>query len=403
VVTDPPPPPSAGVAVQLSDSADPITTGDNYSYTARVLNGGPDAAQGISLSNTIPAGVSFQSAAPVPPEGRGSCSFDSSTGVVTCASLGSLASGGSFDVVISLQASTAGTKTNTATVASTTGDPNSDDNTDSESTFVQSPPPPPQPEQTPQQQASPPPPPPEQTETLDGCPTAARRTGNLSDGLLAFVPAAIQLEQRRRRRLSLVEDQPQAKKIGKRSRKSRVVKIVAVIAVLAVAAVVGVLLLTGGDKGKNYATLGGLEGRVDLQKPKEDFEPATKAATLNIGDKVRTGADGLARIDYTDGSLTRLDHNTTFQVQELINNDTHKSIKTNLDVGRVWHRVEKLTKQEDRFEVKTVTAVATVHGTTFVNDCRFNGGQECSHIGIEGTFGVRTTLGDQGEVSSGQC
>jgi hypothetical protein len=240
-------------------------------------------------------------------------------------------------------------------------------------------------------------------EPIDSCPTSSRQAAGLpSDGLLALVPAAIQVERQRRRRLSLVDHQPSANKSGKRSR-SKVVKIVAAIAVLAVAAVVGVLLLTGGDKGKNYATLGGIEGRVDLQKPDKDFEPAAQAATLDIGDKVRTGADGLARIDYTDGSLTRLDHNTTFQVRELINDSTHKSIKTSLDVGRVWNRVEKLTKQEDRFEVKTVTAVATVEGTTFVIDCRFNGGRECSGIGIEDVFRYETNGGDVEDVSAGEC
>jgi hypothetical protein len=153
--------------------------------------------------------------------------------------------------------------------------------------------------------------------------------------------------------------------------------------------------------GNDFAKLGGLEGRVDLAKQGNDYKPAAQAAGLDIGDKVRTGVDGLARIDYSDGSLTRLDHDTTFQVQELVNDATHKSIKTELDVGRVWNRVEKLTRPGDRFETKTVTAVATVRGTTYVTDRRFGG--VTSHIGIEGVFDVKLIGGEQGSIAGGQC
>ncbi len=384
VVSDPPPPPEAGVSISIDDSADPVTEGDSFSYEISIANAGPDEAQNISLSDTLPSGVT---AGTLPDE----CS--SAGDEITC-DLGSLAANASpLEVTIPVVADSAGTKTNEAEVSWNAPGGSTETASASEATNVE------------EEQVVAPPPSPEQPKTeenLDGCPTAAHYpTGNPSDGLLAFVPAAIQLERQRRKRLTLVDDKPGQKK-SKRSR-SKVVKIVAVIAVLAVAATVGILLLTGGNNGKNYATLGGLEGRVDLQKTGDAYEPARKAATLDIGDKVRTGDDGLARIDYTDGSLTRLDHNTTFQVQELVNDATHKSIRTKLDVGRVWHRVEKLTKPGDRFEVKTVTAVATVHGTTFVNDCRFQGGAECSHITLFGNVGVETEAGDQSIVSGGQC
>ncbi len=385
VVSNPPPPPDADVSATMSDSIDPVTVGGAFSYTIGLSNAGPGNAENIEVVSTLSAGLSPGAALPTGCTASGK--------VITCTALASLASGAASQLTIPVVADAAGSQNNVAQVSSNAPGRSTKTAGATESTTVNE-----------QQQAAPPPPPQQEEETLDGCPTAARHpSGNPSDGLLAFVPAAIQLEQQRRRRLSLVDDAPaQRQKKSKRSR-SKVIKIVAVIAALAVAAVVGVLMLTGGDKGKDYATLGGIEGRVDLQKPGDGYERAQKASTLDIGDKVRTGDDGLARIDYTDGSLTRLDHNTTFQVQELINNSTHKSIKTNLDVGRVWHRVEKLTKQEDRFEVKTVTAVATVHGTTFVNDCRFQNGGECSHITLFGDVGILTKAGEQSVVSGGQC
>ncbi|MEX0874833.1 MAG: FecR domain-containing protein [Actinomycetota bacterium] len=379
-VTDPP---DADVTIAMTDSADPVTDGDSFSYKITIDNNGPDAAQNVKVVDTLPAGLN----AGTLPAG---CSR--SANVVTCDGSGSLAKDATpLQITIPVVASGAGTRTNKADVTwNASGQPTQTASA-TQTTTVDA------------EQVAPPPPPPQQNtnneeEALDACPTAARSSGNPGEGLLAFVPAAVRLEQERRRRLTLV-DGPNA---GKRRSRSKIFKIAGIAALLAAVAVVGVLFMTRGG-GDDFAKLGGLEGRVDLAKQGDSYKPAAQAAGLDVGDKVRTGVDGLARIDYSDGSLTRLDHNTTFKVAELVVDETHKSIKTELDAGRIWNRVEKLTKPGDRFEVKTVTAVATVQGTTFVNDCRFNGGRECSHIGIEGLFQVITGGGDEDSVAGGQC
>jgi uncharacterized repeat protein (TIGR01451 family) len=102
----------ADLGISLADSPDPVNAGEALSYTVTVSNGGPHAAQGVSVVLQLPAGVAFQSAS-----GNGwSCT--QSGGVVTCtrAGLGS----GQTAPVITVQVTApaqAGTITASASVA----------------------------------------------------------------------------------------------------------------------------------------------------------------------------------------------------------------------------------------------------------------------------------------------
>jgi hypothetical protein len=81
------------------------------------------------VTDTLPAGVTFDSATP----SQGTCS--ESTGTVTCA-LGSLVDQAQATIEILARKATAGTITNQAGVTSDLGDPNGDDNSDSAETTV---------------------------------------------------------------------------------------------------------------------------------------------------------------------------------------------------------------------------------------------------------------------------
>ncbi|RKZ71875.1 MAG: hypothetical protein DRR19_32315, partial [Candidatus Parabeggiatoa sp. nov. 1] len=59
---DPLPPPQADLLLTKADSADPVNTSTNFSYTITVSNAGPDAASNVRVVDTLPAGVSFVSA-----------------------------------------------------------------------------------------------------------------------------------------------------------------------------------------------------------------------------------------------------------------------------------------------------------------------------------------------------
>ena len=114
-------PPPADIGVTKVDSPDPVAVGSNLTYTLVVSNKGPGVAHGAALSDTLPAGVTFQSVTTT----RGTCSFVAPQ--VRC-SFGSLNVGATATVTIVVRVDQAGTITNRAGVATTVADPNVGDN-----------------------------------------------------------------------------------------------------------------------------------------------------------------------------------------------------------------------------------------------------------------------------------
>ncbi len=120
--------PSANLSITKTDSPDPVLVGQNLTYTIMVTNGGPSSATGVTVTDTLPAGVTYVSATP----SQGSCS---GTSTVTC-NLGTLANGASATVTIVVTPTTTGTKSNTASVTSSVNDPNTSNNSSTASTTV---------------------------------------------------------------------------------------------------------------------------------------------------------------------------------------------------------------------------------------------------------------------------
>ncbi len=119
---------AADLSVTVSDAPDPVGIGAALTYTVDIANAGPSLATGATLTDTLPAGLTFHSATPT----QGSCS---GTTTVVCA-LGDLSGGGTAQVTISVTTTVSGAVTNTVTVGSITGDPNPNNNTASASTTV---------------------------------------------------------------------------------------------------------------------------------------------------------------------------------------------------------------------------------------------------------------------------
>ena len=109
----------------------PVVVGETLTYTLTVTNHGPSDASDVVLGDPLPDGVTFLSATP----SQGSCQ---ATGVCL---LGTIADDASATVTITVRADEAGTITNTATVAATEPDPVPENNTATETTFVQDAPP----------------------------------------------------------------------------------------------------------------------------------------------------------------------------------------------------------------------------------------------------------------------
>jgi uncharacterized repeat protein (TIGR01451 family) len=122
-------PPSANLAITKSDSPDPVLEDTPLEYTLQVTNAGPNPATNVVLVDTLPSGVVFQSSTP----GGPTCTHTS--GVVTC-NFSTLAPLDSTTVRIVVLPPTPGQIVNTAEVEADELDPDTSDNTDSETTTV---------------------------------------------------------------------------------------------------------------------------------------------------------------------------------------------------------------------------------------------------------------------------
>jgi len=131
---------SADLVITKTDTPDPVSAGGQLTYVITVQNNGPDTAQGIVVTDTLPPEVTF-----VPNSGT----FLSGTGVITepaapgddvVINVGDLASGASAEIQITVTVAdnAPGTINNVATV---TSDPNNDpdlsNNTTNEETTVE--------------------------------------------------------------------------------------------------------------------------------------------------------------------------------------------------------------------------------------------------------------------------
>jgi uncharacterized repeat protein (TIGR01451 family) len=121
----------ADVSITKTAPAGLYGTGNPLTYTIAVSNAGPGPAASVVVTDVLPAGTTFSSATP----SQGSCS---GTTTVTC-SLGTIASGGSATIALTLTLpSTPGPVSNTATVTTSTSDPNPANNASTSSITVAS-------------------------------------------------------------------------------------------------------------------------------------------------------------------------------------------------------------------------------------------------------------------------
>lgn len=116
------------VIAKHTDTPDPGPAGGVFTYTITIENNGPDPANGINLTNTLPPGSTFVSA---------TCGSAPVSGVLSCA-LGILNPQKSTDITVRVILPTAGVWTNSLNVTSSTPDPNSGNNNDQEQTTAQS-------------------------------------------------------------------------------------------------------------------------------------------------------------------------------------------------------------------------------------------------------------------------
>ncbi len=109
-------------------------------------------------------------------------------------------------------------------------------------------------------------------------------------------------------------------------------------------------------------------GVTVLKKGSTDFTKGKSDQKVAIGDTIQTDAAGLAQITFKDGSLTRLDHNSIFTLDKLVNTTGKRQVEGTVSAGQTWNRVQKLSETES-FQQKGNGATAAVIGTAFVTKC----------------------------------
>jgi uncharacterized repeat protein (TIGR01451 family) len=120
--------PGIDLAVTMTDSPDPVVYGADLTYNVRVKNNGDLAATGVRLTDALPAGATFVSAA----TDRGSCS---GTATVVC-DIGTLNGGEEANVTIKVKPPAARTFGNTATATLNETDANTANNSATTETTV---------------------------------------------------------------------------------------------------------------------------------------------------------------------------------------------------------------------------------------------------------------------------
>jgi uncharacterized repeat protein (TIGR01451 family) len=128
---------SADLSVTKVDTPDPVTAGNNLTYTITVNNAGPSNATTVALSDTLPAGTTFVSLSPA---GGWSCTTPAvgAGGTVSCTNPSLSVGNAVFTLTVNVGAGVAtGTViTNTATVSSATTDPNTGNESGTATTTV---------------------------------------------------------------------------------------------------------------------------------------------------------------------------------------------------------------------------------------------------------------------------
>jgi hypothetical protein len=179
---------------------------------------------------------------------------------------------------------------------------------------------------------------------------------------------------------------------GKRAAKTALVLVGVAVCLLALASPV-VAAKGGNAKGAKpkratspaavLATLTVRTPNVEVKKKgKSAYKSGKTGQTLRQGDALRTDTAGLAEINYTDGSYTRLGPSTQFSITKLTNKQGARQTQGSLTIGSTFSRAAKVS-ETGAFEIKAGGATAAVEGTVFAVICTQGAQITCEFISLE--------------------
>lgn len=166
-----------------------------------------------------------------------------------------------------------------------------------------------------------------------------------------------------------------------------------IAAVIAAFVVVPAALVLTQQRAAGAATiLSILDGSASVARGTAAFAPASDGDLVNIGDRVQTAVSSHAMVTFFDGSTLEIEPATTVQIEDASSAASGAlSIRISQTIGRTWASVQKLTRADSKFEIRTPTAVAAVRGTGFITE-----------VLADGTTTVQTTDGNVQVTGQGQ-
>jgi hypothetical protein len=166
-----------------------------------------------------------------------------------------------------------------------------------------------------------------------------------------------------------------------------------IAAVIAAIVIVPAALAVTQQRAASAATiLSILGGTASVARGTAAFSPAADGDIVNDGDRVQTAADSHALVTFFDGSTLEIEPATTVQIDEAQTAASGAiSIRISQTLGRTWASVQRLTRADSKFEVRTPMLTAAVRGTGFITE-----------VLADGTSTVRTTDGIVEVTAQGQ-
>jgi hypothetical protein len=166
-----------------------------------------------------------------------------------------------------------------------------------------------------------------------------------------------------------------------------------IAAVIAALVVVPAVLVLSQQRAAGAATiLSILDGSASVARGTSAFASASDGDLVNTGDRVQTAAASHAMVTFFDGSTLEIEPATTVQIEEASSAASGAiGIRISQTLGRTWASVQKLTRADSKFEIRTPTAVAAVRGTGFITE-----------VLADGTTTVQTTDGNVQVTGQGQ-
>jgi hypothetical protein len=82
---------------------------------------------------------------------------------------------------------------------------------------------------------------------------------------------------------------------------------------------------------------------------------------LRPGDQIHAARESFVEIRYAGGAIVRLDENTKIEIEAVDKNGS----RTKHALGGVWVNMRKLVGSQQKFELSSPTAIASIRGTRF--------------------------------------